>query len=141
MNFGIERKRSPMVNVTPLIDALFLLLIFFMVSSTFRDMPGIPLDLPEAETGEASRTAGVEVQIDRHGMIRLEGRIVAAGDLASRLEKALGESESRDLHLRADEGVPYGKVVQVMDVARAVRVGRLIVATEKPTPGAGAERK
>ena len=70
MNFGGERRRSPLVNVTPLIDALFLLLIFFMVSSTFRDLPGIPLDLPEAKTGEATRSTGVEIQIDREGVIR-----------------------------------------------------------------------
>ena len=134
MNFGAQRKRSPLVNVTPLIDALILLLIFFMVSSTFRDLPGIPLDLPKAKTGEAARSAGVEVQVDREGVIRLEGRIVGESQLEERLGAALDESESRDLFLRADQGVPYGKVVHVMDVARGARVHRLVVATENASP-------
>ncbi len=139
MNFAGETKRSPAVNLTPLIDALFLLLIFFMVSSTFRDIPGIPLDLPKAATGEAVRTSGVEVQIDRQGVIRLEGRIVPSGKLAERLGLALDQAETRDLLLRADQGVPYGKVVELMDVARASRVGRLIVATDNPIPQEGEE--
>ena len=130
MKFGGVKKRSPLVNVTPLIDALFLLLIFFMVSSTFRDLPGIPLDLPEARTGEGTRSSGVEVQINREGVIRLEGRIVAVQDLGERLDRALGDAESRDLFLRADRGVPYGKVVTVMDLAREKKVARLVVATE-----------
>jgi len=131
---GEGTGRSPMVNVTPLIDALFLLLIFFMVSSTFRDLPGIPLDLPEAKTGEATRSAGVEIRIDREGVVRLEGRIVGAGDLAERLGAALDAADSRDLMLRADRGVPYGEVVRVMDAARESRVGKLVVATENLPP-------
>jgi len=128
--------RSVMVNVTPLIDALFLLLIFFMVSSTFRDLPGIPLDLPEAKSGEATRSAGVEIRIDREGVVRLEGRIVGAKDLEERLAAALDEADVRDLVLRADRGVPYGEVVRVMDAAREARVGKLVVATETLPPAA-----
>ncbi|MFH1279930.1 MAG: biopolymer transporter ExbD [Candidatus Eisenbacteria bacterium] len=135
MNFGTERKRSPLVNVTPLIDALFLLLIFFMVSSTFRDLPGIPLDLPSAKTGEANRSSGVEVQVDREGIIRLEGKIVGEGDLEEKLGAALDAAEGRNLTLRADRGVPYGRVVTVMDAARGLSVERLVVATENiPSP-------
>jgi biopolymer transport protein ExbD len=134
MNFGSERKRSPLVNVTPLIDALFLLLIFFMVSSTFRDLPGIPLDLPRTKTGEANRSSGVEIQIDREGVYRLQGRIVGEADLETRLGEALGQADSRDLLLRADRGVPYGRVVTVMDLARELKVNRLVVATENVLP-------
>ncbi|NNE08757.1 MAG: biopolymer transporter ExbD, partial [Gemmatimonadetes bacterium] len=61
MNFRGEKRRAPVVNLTPLIDALFLLLIFFMVSSTFRDRAGIPLDLPGANTGESNESTVVEV--------------------------------------------------------------------------------
>lgn len=136
MSFGSTRKRSPVVNVTSLVDALFLLLLFFMVSSTFRDLPGIPLDLPEAKTGEATRSAGVEVQVDRSGAIRIEGRMVGSDDLQDRLEEALDAASVRDLVLRADRGVPYGQVVRVMDFARVLRVRRLIVATEDLSPGA-----
>ncbi len=140
MDFGGERKRSPLVNVTPLIDALFLLLIFFMVSSSFRDLPGIPLDLPKAATGETTQSTGVEIQIDMQGIVRLEGNIVGGDQLIERLESALDESDSRDLYLRADQGVPYGKVVEVMDAARAVKVGRLIVATENKPPARSGEK-
>ncbi len=141
MNFGGERKRSPLVNLTPLIDALFLLLIFFMVSSSFRDLPGIPLDLPQAKTGESNRATGVEIRIDMQGIIRLEGKIVGEGLLEKRLAEALDESDTRDLLLRADKGVSYGKVVEVMDAARSAKVGRLIVATENPPPQAGRGEK
>ncbi|MBN1825802.1 MAG: biopolymer transporter ExbD [Candidatus Eisenbacteria bacterium] len=139
MKFDGEEGRSPMVNVTPLIDALFLLLIFFMVSSTFRDLPGIPLDLPEAKSGEATRSSGVEIQIDREGVVRLEGRIVGDRDLTERLAEALDAADSRDLVLRADRDVPYGEVVRVMDAARQSRVGKLVVATEN-LPPAGENR-
>ena len=101
--------------------------IFFMVSSTFRDLPGIPLDLPEAKTGEATRSSGVEIQIDREGVLRLEGNIVGEADLEERLRSALDAAEERNLTVRADRGVPYGKVVTVMDAARTLTVRRLVV--------------
>ena len=67
-----------------------------MVSSTFRDLPGIPLELPEAKTAEATRSAGVEIRIDREGVVRLEGRIVGAADLEERLAAAL-DAAAREL--------------------------------------------
>jgi biopolymer transport protein ExbD len=140
MNFRGEKRRAPIVNLTPLIDALFLLLIFFMVSSTFRDRAGIPLELPGANTGESNESTVVEVEVDKEGRILIEGESVSASDLRSVLEAALDRSESRDLLLRADQGVPYGSVIDVMDAAREARASRLVMATENRRKGQSEER-
>ena len=133
MQFAEPKTRSRVViSVAPLIDVLFLLLTFFMISSTFLEQPGIKLELPAAETAEVRelRAQTLVMTVDQ-GMF-LNDRQISKEDLVGALRKGLGDSKDATLILRADREVTHGDVVGVMDVAKKAGIRRLVVATKMP---------
>ena len=128
-----RRRRRPVLNVTSLIDVLFLLLIFLMVSSTFLEHPAIELDLPRASTSEPVKVDSLRLAIPEDGRLLLEGEEVEAEALRERLREAAGENPELLLILEADRGADYGRVVEALDAARAAGVKRISAFTRKPT--------
>jgi len=129
-----ERKRKrPLINITSLIDVMFLLLVFFMVSTTFAEHPAIKLELPSASTAEPSRLESLTLTIDKKGRMFLNGEAVNDGELRSLLAAAAGKPDA--LVLKADKGVPYGFVIRAMDISRQSGVRRIVSLTEIPRPG------
>jgi biopolymer transport protein ExbD len=113
-------RRRPRINITSLIDVMFLLLIFFMVSSTFREQYGIDITLPEAETAS-------EQDVDQHEIVVTEDGALFFGD--QRVDEAgLREAMTRQLEakpdsvfvLRADEKADFGLALRAMDIARSL---------------------
>jgi len=130
-----ERKRKrPLINITSLIDVMFLLLVFFMVSTTFAEHPAIKLELPSASTAEPSRLESLTLTIDKKGRMFLNGEAVNDGELRSLLAAAAGKPDAT-LVLKADKGVPYGFVIRAMDISRQSGVRRIVSLTETPRPG------
>jgi biopolymer transport protein ExbD len=129
----IRRKREePRIELTPMVDVVFLLLIFFMISTTFIDTPGIAIKLPESSAPTLTRTPEeVEVTLSREGEIFLQGEAVSPNQLAERLRSYQAQAAEMTFMLRADEQALHGRVVQVMDIAREAGFGRLAMATEK----------
>lgn len=126
------RRRKALINVTSLIDVVFLLLIFFVVTSTFLERPGIDLTLPEAGSGETGVSV-VTVRIVADGQVFVGDRPVALGDLARVLGESLRAEETTEVTLEADRSVPHGRVVAAMDAARRAGARGLVVAT-RPAP-------
>jgi len=129
---GMSRARSGrrvLVNVTSLIDVLFLLLIFFMVSSTFLEQPGMKLELPSAQSADISQLKSYVLYVFQDGRMRLNEREVTLENLGEALESAVPEMAESSLSLFADKNVPHGKVVKVMDLARQAGVRKLVIAT------------
>ena len=133
MQFAEPKTRSRVViSVAPLIDVLFLLLTFFMISSTFLEQPGIKLELPAAETAEVRELrAQVLVMTVDQGM-RLNDRQISKENLTGALRRGLGGMKDATLILRADREVTHGEVVGVMDIAKKAGIRRLVVATKMP---------
>jgi len=130
-----ERKRKrPLINITSLIDVMFLLLVFFMVSTTFAEHPAIKLELPSASTAEPSRLESLTLTIDKKGRMFLNDEAVNDGELRSLLAAAAGKPDAT-LVLKADKGVPYGFVIRAMDISRQSGVRRIVSLTEIPRPG------
>ncbi|MDZ7374499.1 MAG: biopolymer transporter ExbD [candidate division KSB1 bacterium] len=128
-----RRRRRVLINITSLIDVLFLLLIFFAISTTFREQPGLNLALPEAQHGGLEQLAQelvVEVAPDRR--IFLAGEEVPLDSLEARLQSILPSLAEKKLLLRADESVPHGLVVRAMDAAKAAGVETIVIATRLP---------
>lgn len=124
-----ERKRKrPSINITSLIDVMFLLLIFFMVSTTFVEHPGIELRLPAASTAEPSKLEPLTLSIDKKGRMFLNDMPVQEKELRTELERAAGKPRAT-LVLRADEGVPYGYVIHAMDITRQSGIHRIVSLT------------
>jgi biopolymer transport protein ExbD/biopolymer transport protein TolR len=129
----IRRKREePRIELTPMVDVVFLLLIFFMISTTFIDTPGIAVKLPESSAPSLSKTPEeVEVVLSREGEIYLQGTALSPAQLAEQLRSYHEQAAETTFMLRADEQALHGRVVQVMDIAREAGFGRLAMATEK----------
>lgn len=124
-----KRRRLPVLNVTSLIDVLFLLLIFFMVSSTFIENPAIDLDLPEASSAESVENESTSLALDAQGGMFLNGEAVTPEELPGRLAAAVAEDPERVLILEADRSVDYGEVIRVIDTAREAGVRRISAFT------------
>ncbi len=129
-----ERKRKrPTINITSLIDVMFLLLIFFMVSTTFAEHPGIKLELPTARTAEPSKLEPLTLAIDKEGRMFLNEAPIDEKTLRQSLEAAAGTPDPT-LVLKADKDVPYGYVIRALDISRQCGIRRIVSLTETPKP-------
>jgi biopolymer transport protein ExbD len=134
--FGARRhRRRPHINLTSLIDVMFLLLIFFMVSSTFRHGFGLEVDLPSAETATETRITPEEIVVDERGNFYFAGKPVDEDGLRDGIVALLQDDPGATLILRADEAAGFGRAVKAIDIARSVGGSRLIIPTDR-TPGA-----
>lgn len=121
------------INLTPLIDVVFLLLIFFMVSTTFERDSELSIELPQASADAAARNPqSIEVTIDARGRFYVDGRQLVNTQPQTLLQALRDASEDRDappLVISADANTPHQAVVQVMDAARQLGLVRLTFAT------------
>lgn len=132
MAFSRRKREEPRIELTPMVDVVFLLLIFFMISTTFIDAPGIAVKLPESSAPALTKTPEeVEVALSRAGEIYLRGESVTPIQLASELSLYQARAAEMTFVLRADQQALHGQVVEVMDIAREAGFGRLALATEK----------
>ncbi len=125
-----RRKRRAQINMTSLIDVMFLLLIFFMVSSTFRDHQGIDIALPESKTGTAQEQTPYTIAISAAGEIYFADKQVDTAKLRTAMANVLAEDPAASLVLRADEEADFGVVVRVIDIAREVGGNQLVIPTQ-----------
>jgi biopolymer transport protein ExbD len=130
MQFMTKTRRRAIINITSLIDVLFLLIIFFIVSSTFLEQPGIKLDLPKTAYQEALRIEGYTLFIMSDGSMYLNEDEIPFEKLSERLKAIAPQVEERGLVLKADENIRYGLVVEVMDIVKESGIVKLVVATQ-----------
>jgi len=117
--------------MTPMVDVVFLLLIFFMISTTFIEAPGIDVDLPQSTSQTTSREPKeLRVYVDRQGGVTVADRRVAIDDLEQVLKEQRGSGPSPTFMLLADRQVQHGLVVRIMDAAQAAGYSRLAIGTE-----------
>ncbi|MEJ2116324.1 MAG: biopolymer transporter ExbD [Gammaproteobacteria bacterium] len=136
MNFTRAEEDRLDVNITPLIDVVFLLLIFFMVTTTFNQQAELRVDLPEASVEEqALEVIPIEITIDSAGTYFVNGQSLAKNDaltLLLSLQKIVGEDKEKSVIIRADATTPHQAVVTAMDTVAKVGVSKLSIATSKP---------
>jgi len=131
MQLKRRKSRKILINITSLIDVLFLLIIFFMVSSTFVEKPGMDLELPESETSTLKEIKDLVLQIQADETMFLNNRPVGWSDLKGSIENEYKQNPDAALILKADKDVRHGSVVRVMDIAKQVGIKRLIIATRE----------
>ena len=131
MKFKRQRREPARVDVTPLIDIIFQLVLFFMVSTTFVNSPGIKVDLPRS-----SAETILQEQEDLHiwmtdsGAVFLDKNPVDFDALKTVLASRAAADPSTMVIIEADTNVEHGRVVGVMALARSVGLERLAIATE-----------
>ncbi len=129
MRFQEKNRRKVIINITSLIDVLFLLLIFFMVSSTFIEQPGMKLELPESKSATAEKIQDLILEIKADGTMFLNQAPITLENLKEKFKQLLPSLEEKSLVLKADKNVPHGTVVKVMDIAKLSGLEKLIIAT------------
>ena len=132
MQFEGRRRSGQMPNLTPLIDIVFLLLVFFMLTSHFVQEQAIDIDLPVADSGEAvAEDEQLELVINAEGRFLLDDHFVEPASLESLLREKLESRKDRNLRVRGDRHAPLGQAVTVLDVARKAGASGVDLVTEQ----------
>ncbi len=127
--FGEARHRKSGLDITSLIDVVFILLVFFIIGSSF-DVPAIPIDLPAATTGEVVDRRTVNVAIDAEGALYLDGRVLSIRTLPYRLGPIVAAEPSIVASLEADGSVPFSVVTEVLDALKRAGLRHVAVRHE-----------
>ena len=130
MQFRRPRRDDARIEITPLVDMVFLLLIFFMLSTTFIVTPGIKVNLPQSSAEKVTQEKHeVQVVITEDNKVFVESMLVDKGELEHRLAEAARRDPQTLVIIKADAKSIHGKVVEVMDIAKQAGLNRLAIAT------------
>jgi biopolymer transport protein ExbD len=130
-----ERKRhsNVVLNLTPLIDIVFLLLVFFMLTAHFIEEQSIDIALPKATSADSSELDEfVEVILTPDGLLHIGETIVPEDELEESIRGALHAPNKRFVRLRGDHGAQFGKAVKIIDAARNAGAESLDIVTVQP---------
>ncbi|MBN2340155.1 MAG: biopolymer transporter ExbD [Deltaproteobacteria bacterium] len=128
------------INVTPFVDVTLVLLIIFMVTATYIVAQSIPVDLPEAATGEDVVTT-LAVTITKDGTMYVDGKKSSDSQLESIIKKTQGENEDVRVIIAADSKVIHGKVVHMIDLVRQLGVSKFAINIDAPKKDASEKEK
>lgn len=129
MQFRNKPPRRVVFNITSMIDVIFMLLMFFVVTSSFLEKPGIKLELPSAKSSETVRIEKYILYVSADGNFSLNDENVKEDELQAKIAAALPSMVEGTLTLYADKQTQHGSVVRAMDAARLAGVKKLVVAT------------
>ena len=134
MKFKKRNGKRLSLDMTPLIDVIFLLLIFFMVSTTFITSPGIHVNLPEASAkAKSDKPKSLELVITEKHLFYLNGKSISKKKLRLALATAQKKTGFNKLIIRADGKVRHEEVVYAMDAAKRSGLHKLLIATKPKT--------
>lgn len=133
MNFRSRRRISPVITVIPMIDILMILLIFFIVTTTFKSaQPQVQIVLPAMKTGEASKANTAKpaiLAITENGDVYLEDKTVTVEELGDAVKKI--QEAGRPLAMKADEKAPVGRMFAVLDALKLAGIKDLPALTRE----------
>jgi len=131
MKFINRKRKKPNVHLTSLIDIVFLLLVFFLLSSNFVDKQGIPIIVPQVDSENPDLIPEVTIDINEKGVIYLEGLPLDQSILLDVLKQELENSPNLTVAIRADRRVEYDKVVNVIDAAKLAGAKTFFLVTQE----------
>lgn len=123
------RIEAGLLDLTPLVNVFFLLLIFFIFTSSFIFQPGIKVNLPKAVTSEVIQQENVVMTVTKDNKVYLNDREISQDEIISNLRIIAKEQAS--LLIKADSGASLGKVVEIWDMCRNEGVSQVNIATGK----------
>jgi biopolymer transport protein ExbD len=132
MQFEGRRRSTQAPNLTPLIDIVFLLLVFFMLTSHFVQEQSLNIELPVADSGDAvGEDSQLEVVIARDGRLLINDHFVEDEALVEVLRTALAGQEDKQVRIRGDRTSPLGRSVTVLDAARRAGASGVDIVSEQ----------
>ena len=133
MRLPDEPDNIPQINIVPMIDVVFAILTFLIVSSlSLSKSEGLPVNLPKASTSQVQDSpAKVTVTIDAQGKLMVDKKLVNLDQIESTVQQVIGSNPNSLIVLNADKSVNHGNVVEVMDRLRRIKGAKLGIATAK----------
>ena len=119
------------IDIAPLIDMVFLLLIFFMLTSSFVVQPGIKVNLPKAVTSRVLEQKDINIIISAESVIYLNNKVVNLKELRNILEKRRNQDENIPVLIKADRRSSLGRVVEIWDLCRELGINKVNIATDQ----------
>ncbi|MEG3936181.1 MULTISPECIES: biopolymer transporter ExbD [unclassified Microcoleus] len=133
MRLPDEPDSIPQINIVPMIDVVFAILTFLIVSSlSLSKSEGLPVNLPKASTSQVQDSpAKITVTIDDRGKLMVDKKLVNLEQIESTVRQVMGSNPNSLIVLNADKNVNHGNVVEVMDRLRRIKGAKLGIATAK----------
>ena len=126
-----RQRRQPEINLTPMIDVVLQLIIFFIVTTTFISIEsGAKVNLPSADFSKIEEVKTITVTITENNMLYVNGALVDANELPSAVVVALRNEPEATVIVEADKQVLHGKVVSVMDILKKAGAEKIAIATQ-----------
>ena len=129
----IQRRsvKKARIEIIPMIDTIFFLLVFFMISTlSMTQFKGMPVNLPKAASGQQAPAESAAITINREHQIFLDKQAVDQATLGERLRALVAKNAELLVVINADDGVEHGHVVEVMDIARGANVAKMAIAVK-----------
>jgi biopolymer transport protein ExbD len=117
------------IDIAPMIDMVFLLLIFFMLTSSFVMQPGIAVNLPKALTSEVVKAQSIEVLVSSDNIIYVDGKILAISALKQLMAQAAPRNQP--VLIKSDRKATMGRVVEIWDICRDKGIAQVSIATDQ----------
>ena len=127
-----ESSRTTDINISPLIDLVFLLLIFFLVTTSFVKETGIDVNRPTASTAMPKEKGNILIGVDSDGRVFLEGRQIDIRSVQAHIERCLAENPEGSIVIVADKNSHTGIVIRVMDQCRLAGAKNISIAAARP---------
>lgn len=131
MRIQHRSMKKARIEIIPMIDTIFFLLVFFMISSlSMSRFKGMPVNLPKAASGQQSPAESAAITIDKSNHIFLDKQPIDQTGLADLLRAQLAKNPELLVVINADDGVEHGRVVEIMDIARSANVAKMAIAVK-----------
>ena len=118
------------INITPMLDVVFILLIFFIVTANFIKEPGLEVNRPDSETAEPTENAAILIAVGNAGEIYMDGRRIDKRQVKANVVRLLAENPQGSVEIQADEKATADTIMAVMDGAREAGVYNISLASE-----------
>ncbi|NRA71145.1 MAG: biopolymer transporter ExbD [Gammaproteobacteria bacterium] len=119
------------IDMTPMLDIVFIMLIFFIVTTSFVKESGFDVNKPKAQQASKKKSANIFIAIDSAGRVHMEKRVVDIKRVRANIERMLAEAPEAAVMIQADVDTKHGIVVKVMDQVKAAGIDKLMVAAEE----------
>lgn len=132
MRIERQKQRKSELPVLPMVNVVFLLLVFFLVSGSIEKVEIVPIDPPEAESGKVLDEGHIVILLGRHGELIIDDELVEMEDIVPIVGKSLKNQPQKIITLKADAGIRANRLIEVMDMVRAAGGVNLSLTTQSP---------
>ena len=130
-----RKRKAPDIGIAPLVDCVLLLLIFFLLTSSFSVTRAMKIDLPGSSTSETTEKDLITIRVGESGEITFEDRVMTAPELTEALQATVANDGKKQVLMVADRRVPLEKVTEVIDSVRGAKLETVSIATTRIPDG------